>query len=75
MELQGLAVPEQSFADSDMFGMATSPTKLTSGRPEHAALVNVLRALRAHPAVDITDWRSSVEHLSKKLAIDVYPIE
>lgn len=75
MEHQGLAVTEQPFADADMFGMATSATKLTNARPEDAALMDVLRALRAHPAVDITDWRSSVEHLSKKLAIDVYPIE
>ena len=35
----------------DLFGMATSPTKRTNDRPEAEALVEVLKALRAHPAV------------------------
>lgn len=34
----------------DLFGMET-PTKRTNDRPEAAALVEVLQALRAHPAV------------------------
>jgi hypothetical protein len=36
---------------NDLFGMATSPTKRTNDRPEAAALVEVLKALKAHPAV------------------------
>ena len=35
----------------DMFGMATGPTKRTNAKPEAAALCEVLKALRAHPAV------------------------
>ena len=35
----------------DLFGMATSPTKRTNDRPEAVALIEVLKALRAHPAV------------------------
>ena len=35
----------------DLFGMATSPTKRTNDRPEAMALIEVLKALRAHPAV------------------------
>lgn len=35
----------------DLFGIATSPTKRTNDRPESAALVEVLKSLRAHPAV------------------------
>ena len=35
----------------DLFGMATSPTKRTNAKPEAAALCEVLKALRAHPAV------------------------
>ena len=35
----------------DLFGMATSPTKRTNDRPEAAALCEVLKALRTHPAV------------------------
>lgn len=35
----------------DLFGMATSPTKRTNDRPEAAALCEVLKALKAHPAV------------------------
>ncbi|MFO1262786.1 MAG: VRR-NUC domain-containing protein [Rhodoferax sp.] len=34
----------------DLFGMATQPPR-TKDRPEAAALVEVLKALRAHPAV------------------------
>ena len=41
----------KSFSGADLFGMATSPTKRTNDRPEAAALVEVLKALRAHPAV------------------------
>lgn len=36
---------------SDLFGMAASPTKRTNDRPEAAALLEVLKALKAHPAV------------------------
>ena len=36
---------------NDLFGMAASPTKRTNDRPEAAALVEVLKALKAHPAV------------------------
>ncbi len=36
---------------NDLFGMAASPTKRTNDRPEAAALLEVLKALRAHPAV------------------------
>lgn len=36
---------------NDLFGMAIRPTKRTNDRPESAALVEVLKALRAHPAV------------------------
>lgn len=35
----------------DLFGMTTSPTKRTNDRKEGAALVEVLKALKAHPAV------------------------
>jgi hypothetical protein len=41
----------KSFSGADLFGMATSPTKRTNDRPEAAALVEVLKALKAHPAV------------------------
>ena len=34
----------------DLFGMATQPPR-TNDRPEAAALLEVLKALRAHPAV------------------------
>jgi len=36
--------------DSDLFGME-APTKRTNDRPEAMALIEVLKALRAHPAV------------------------
>lgn len=35
----------------DLFGMATSPTKRKNDQPEAVALIEVLKALRAHPAV------------------------
>lgn len=35
----------------DLFGMATSPSKRTNDKPEAAALCEVLKALKAHPAV------------------------
>jgi len=35
----------------DLFGMATAPPERTNDKPEAAALVEVLQALRAHPAV------------------------
>lgn len=35
----------------DLFGADTAPTKRTNDRPEAAALVEVLKALRAHPGV------------------------
>ena len=41
----------KSFSGADLFGMATSPTKRTNDRPEAAALCEVLKALKAHPAV------------------------
>lgn len=43
----------------DLFGMATSPTKRTNDRPEAAALVEVLKALRAHPAVSWAERQNS----------------
>ncbi|OIN91496.1 MAG: nuclease [Comamonadaceae bacterium CG1_02_60_18] len=36
---------------TDLLGDAISPTKRTNDRPEAAALIEVLKALRAHPAV------------------------
>lgn len=44
----GKATPLQAV---DLFGMATSPSKRTNDKPEAAALCEVLKALRAHPAV------------------------
>jgi hypothetical protein len=41
---------EKSFSGADLFGME-SFTKRTNDRPEAAALVEVLKALKAHPAV------------------------
>ena len=35
----------------DLFGMVASPAKRTNDRPESAALLEVLKALKAHPAV------------------------
>ena len=35
----------------DLFGMATSPGKHRNSKPEAAALCEVLKALKAHPAV------------------------
>lgn len=45
-----IAMTDKSFSGADLFGME-SPTKRTNDRPEAAALVEVLKALRAHPAV------------------------
>lgn len=45
--MKGLAM---STFNLDLFGMAT-PSKRTNDRPEAAALVEVLKALNAHPAV------------------------
>lgn len=45
--MKGLAM---STLNLDLFGMAT-PSKRTNDRPEAAALVEVLKALNAHPAV------------------------
>lgn len=41
---------EKSFCGADLFGME-APTKRTNDRPEAAALIEVLKALNAHPAV------------------------
>ena len=41
---------EKSFSGTDLFGM-DAPAKRTNDRPEAAALCEVLKALRAHPAV------------------------
>ena len=41
----------KSFSGADLFGMVASPAKRTNDRPEAAALVEVLKALKAHPAV------------------------
>ena len=41
---------EKSFSGADLFGME-APTKRSNDRPEAAALLEVLKALRAHPAV------------------------
>ena len=35
----------------DLWGTPTAPTKRTNDRPEAGAMVEVLKALRAHPAV------------------------
>jgi hypothetical protein len=40
----------KSFSGADLFGLEQQP-KLTHDRPEAAALVEVLKALWAHPAV------------------------
>ena len=48
--LGAAAMTKKSFAGVDLFGMET-PTKRTNDRPEAAALVEVLKALRVHPAV------------------------
>lgn len=45
-----IAMTDKSFSGADLFGME-APTKRTNDRPESAALVEVLKALRAHPAV------------------------
>lgn len=41
---------EKSFSGADLFGME-APTNRSNDRPEAAALCEVLKALRAHPAV------------------------
>ena len=41
---------EKSFSGADLFGMEQQP-KRTNSKPEAAALCEVLKALRAHPAV------------------------
>ena len=41
---------EKSFSGADLFGMEHQP-KRTNSKPEAAALCEVLKALRAHPAV------------------------
>lgn len=43
----------------DLFGMTTNPTKRTNDRPEAAALCEVLKALRAHPAVSWVERMNS----------------
>ncbi len=45
-----IAMTDKSFSGADLFGME-APTERTNDRPEAAALVEVLKALRAHPAV------------------------
>ncbi|MBK6999440.1 MAG: VRR-NUC domain-containing protein [Rhodoferax sp.] len=45
------AMTEKSFSGApDLFGME-APTKRTNSKPEAAALCEVLKALKAHPAV------------------------
>jgi hypothetical protein len=41
---------DKSFSGADLFGMEQQP-KRTNDRPESAALIEVLKALKAHPAV------------------------
>lgn len=41
---------KKSFSGADLFGME-APTKRSNDRPEAAALCEVLKALKAHPAV------------------------
>jgi len=41
---------DKSFSGADLFGLEL-PAKRTNDRPEAAALLEVLKALRAHPAV------------------------
>jgi len=48
----------KSFSGADLFGMET-PTKRTNDRPEAAALMEVLKALRAHPAVSWVERMNS----------------
>jgi hypothetical protein len=43
----------------DLFGADTAPTKRTNDRPEAAALVEVLKALRTHPAVAWAERQNS----------------
>lgn len=43
---------------TDLFGME-APTKRTNSKPEAAALVEVLKALRAHPAVSWAERQNS----------------
>jgi len=43
----------------DLFGVDTAPTKRTNDRPEAAALVEVLKALRTHPAVAWVERQNS----------------
>jgi len=50
MNFQGAIAMSKSFSGADLFGMET-PTKRTNDRPEAAAVVEVLRALRASPVV------------------------
>lgn len=50
---------EKSFSGAtDLFGME-APTKRTNSKPEAAALVEVLKALRAHPAVSWAERQNS----------------
>ena len=51
MNFQGAFAMNKSFSGApDLFGLEC-PTKRSNDRPEAAALVEVLQALRAHPAV------------------------
>ena len=47
---RAIAMTEKSFSGADLFGMVQQ-TPRTNSKPEAAALVEVLKALRAHPAV------------------------
>lgn len=47
---RAIAMTGKSFSGADLFGMGQQ-TPRTNSKPEAAALVEVLKALRAHPAV------------------------
>ena len=47
---RAIAMTDKSFSGADLFGMEQQ-TPRTNSKPEAAALVEVLKALRAHPAV------------------------
>lgn len=53
MDFQGaFAMTKKSFSGAtDLLGHTLSPPKRTNDKPEAAALVEVLKALKAHPAV------------------------
>lgn len=57
MECQGQAM-SKSFSGADLFGMVQTP-KRTNDKPEAAALIEVLKALRASPMVAWAERQNS----------------